>query len=253
LWAKLSDQSVAIPIAARWIGGVIAFVAFALLLPKTEPKEEIITLASLETKIGKGAVTVMHKSDYDKTYAKLGQEAFDRANALVKWAAITAVISDSCNRLEIIDISDQSTVEQLQWFADCQNGERFQITQQQAEQTRDRFANAEPDEAIAIDDKATKPNSAALDNVNEAVVVGSCDNAVKAALKSRGSYDLAWSYQYREHPDKGRVSVTREFEAQNSFGANISSQYECIVDAKAMELISLRIKEPTGWETLIGQ
>lgn len=233
------------------LGGVFLLViCFALLMKGAS--ESRTSLGTFKAKIHHAAVTEVTKEHYPKLYKNLGVDAIDRANKLSEWAAVVAAEHDQCDQVEIVEISSKSVPEKIEWFADCKNSERFHITEEDAARAQLRW---EPGE-IEVPKETTAPvvtNSAALENVSEVRVVSGCDRIVKAAMKSRGSYDASWSYDYRKHPTKGQVSVTREFEAQNSFGATLSSEYVCIVDAKSMTPVSIRIREATGWETIYGQ
>ena len=97
---------------------------------------------------------------------------------------------------------------------------------------------------------APAPESAVFDDLSEADVVSKCDMAVQSAMRSQGSFDTAWQWQFTRHTATGRVTVVRDFEADNAFGATLSSQYECVVNAADMVLVSLRIREGNGWQTL---
>ena len=83
-------------------------------------------------KIGPGAVIEMKPSDYRDTFNRIGEEAFARANELAKWPAVTAAASPRCDSVEIAAISEQATSQELHWFVDCANGERFRITEAEA-------------------------------------------------------------------------------------------------------------------------
>ncbi|MDZ4139802.1 MAG: hypothetical protein U1D66_13135, partial [Erythrobacter sp.] len=50
------------------------------------------TLAQLEAKVSGDAVLLMDRADHQATYGRLGQTQFDRANELMRWAAIAAGI-----------------------------------------------------------------------------------------------------------------------------------------------------------------
>lgn len=89
--------------------------------------------------------------------------------------------------------------------------------------------------------------------LSEAEIASSCDLAVKSALKSKGSFDTAWSWKFLKDPKSGRVVVLREFEAQNGFGGTISSEYRCLVDAKTKLLIQLAIRQGGDWDIVYNQ
>lgn len=256
-WSMLSRYGFIVKVRHRIFAAIATFVAIPFGMVMSGVPEpfagEGMSLPELEAKLGEHSIIEMDRYEYPELFSKLFADGFVKANSLAKWAGITAAMSERCApKVDIVAVSDLSTREEIQWFVDCENGERFQITEAQARRTRAEF-EVKPTNVEVAQSTPIQPNSAALDDVSEVKVVSGCDRMVKAAMKSRGSYDASWSYDFRRHPTQGRVSVTREFEAQNSFGATLSSEYVCIVDAKSMTPLSIRIKEATGWETIYTQ
>jgi len=259
-WDFLRKNGFVIPKAVFWIIGVAAFFLAASDMPKADKSEksqstQSQSLAEVKIKIHPSAVSRAKQQHYPKLYADLGAEAVNRANDLTEWAAVIGAESDKCNRVEIDEISSKSSKTAIEWFVDCENGERFQITEKDATETRDRWQSVDEDGQLNVTETVATvaPNSSALEDVSEVEVVTRCDRAAKIAMKSQSSFDAAWSWKFMKHPKNGRVTVIRDFEAQNAFGANLSSQYECIVDAKSMELLSLRVREPTGWDVIYSK
>lgn len=215
------------------------------------PKTNAERLIELEAKIGSDAVIEMERDDYGDTFSRIGAHAFERANKLARWPALTAAASERCDSVEIAAISDRATSDALHWFVDCANGERFRITETEAIATKDRFQDTGEQTSATVAPPA--PESAAFDDLSEADVVSRCDIAVQSAMKSESSFDTAWQWELTKHAATGRVTVVRDFEAENAFGASLSSQYECIVNAADMELVSLRIREGGSWKSLYSK
>lgn len=100
-----------------------------------------ITRAELEAKVAPDAVMLMKRSDYPKMYAKLGARRFAAANGLTRWAALAAAEHGGmCDRVSMVNLSDRTSRASIVWFADCANGQRVMIDQEQAEDVRKRFA-----------------------------------------------------------------------------------------------------------------
>lgn len=100
----------------------------------TETKE------TLQARVAGDAVMLMDRESFSDTYAKLGEQQFQNANDLTRWAAIAAVAQGpDCDRVEIIGISGRSTREHVEWFVDCENGERILVEQPEAEKARLRY------------------------------------------------------------------------------------------------------------------
>lgn len=196
----------------------------------------------------------MTRAEYGTTYSRLGSSQFDNANALMLWAAIAAAESDQCNRVEVVAVSDKATREELQWFVDCANKERFQIKQAQAEAAQSKYDPAvKPEEREAAKKVAVaEPKSARWKDFNMAQAITACSTLVRSAMLNQGSFDAAWSYDSEKNDDTGIVTIQQDFEAQNGFGGTISSRYHCEIDTKiGGRITKLKIREPDGWRDLI--
>lgn len=99
-----------------------------------------VTLAELEQRIGEDAVLPMTRDKYPDTFRKLGASQFRRANDLTRWAALAAAEHRGmCDSVALIAVSDAATRDQIIWFADCDNGQRIMINDDQAEDVQRRF------------------------------------------------------------------------------------------------------------------
>ena len=61
--------------------------------------------------------------EYPKTYNSLGGAAFDRANSLVKWAAVAVIEKGSCD-IDVVMVSEKSSANVLNFFAICKDGRK---------------------------------------------------------------------------------------------------------------------------------
>lgn len=251
VWQKLEDMGASIPTIARAITGFLACCVSIATGTLPEPVSDETLLASLEVKIGSGAVYEMEQTEYSETFQRLGEEAFTRANGLAKWPAIGTATSEKCNKVAVVEISDAATAQDLAWLVDCDNGERFRFSEAEAVAVRDYFKNE--GDGQQLDLITPTPDSAVFDDISESEIVTKCDIAVKSMMASKSSFDTSFGWDFSRHTATKRVTVLREFEAQNGFGATLSSQYECVVDVANMEFVSLRIQEPTGWTTLYSE
>lgn len=115
----------------------------ALVVKDVEQAAGPVTIEKLEALVGPDAILLMDREGYPDTYAKLGNQQFQKANDLTRWAAIAAVARGSaCDRLELIGVSGQSSRERVAWYADCENGARIFIEQPEAEEAKLRFGSA---------------------------------------------------------------------------------------------------------------
>lgn len=248
-WAKVTAVIGALWLLSDLVGSVIGFMA------AQSPAQPAKTVSQrLVDKVAPDAVMPMDRDGFRKTYAKLGKKQFDNANDFMKWAALAAAESDKCDRVEIVAISDRATAKQLQWFVDCANKERFQITQAQAIAVRDKLdPKATPEVKVAANTlPVAVPKSDRWKNFNERVAVSNCKALVQSAMTDRGSFDAAWTWDSEKDDETGRVTIQQDFEAKNGFGGTISSRYHCEIDTKlGGRIVKLKIREPDGWQTLI--
>lgn len=212
------------------------------------------TLAQLEAKVSGDAVLLMERADHQTTYGRLGQVQFDRANELMRWAAIAAGESDACSRVETVAVSDQATREQIRWFADCANGERFMISQEQALAALGRYDPEASDEAKALAEatQVAEPASARWKNFDEATAVSACDLTVQNAMLVPGSFSTGvnrWAID--KNDETGIVIIERDYETDNAYGMTLNSRYRCEVNTDSGDLVGLSIREPNGWQKLI--
>ncbi len=224
---------------------------------QTAPQEEApakpLTLGEYRAKIGEDAVFDAPRSYYPKLYAKLGGKRYADAMELNDWAALQVVMSPDCDELEVIDISDAAARAKLRWFADCKNGQRFYVSEDEAVALKARLSRTPDSEIVtAAAETAATPESAKLANFDEARAVTECDLLMKGALQSPGSYKSAWSWTATPSPINGRVRIVRSFRARNAFNAELQSEYDCLVDAATNRVIELKFLDRGTWQVVGG-
>lgn len=197
---------------------------------------------------------LMARTDYPKMYKRLGPAKFDEANALMSWAALAAANSKQCSEVTDIGVSDKSTRKAVTWYVDCKNSERFMISEDQAIATRDQYdPNASPEaKARASQVAVAEPKSARWKNFNEGDAVTACRTLVQSTMNNQRSFDAAWTWDSEKDDDTGLVTLEQDFNAQNGFGATISSRYSCVVNAdQGSRIVKLSIREAAGWRKVI--
>ncbi len=211
-------------------------------------------LEQLEAKIADDAILLMDREGFSSTFDKLGEDQFDRANEFTRWAAVAAAESDQCDDVTLVGVSDHATRRQIQWYVDCANRERFQITQEQAEAARVKYdpAASDEDRTEAAEIAVAEPKSARWKDFNERIALSNCQTLVRSSLLDQGSFDTAWSWDSEKDDKTGLVVIQQDFEAGNAFGGTISSRYDCVVDAdNGSQVKELSIREPDGWRKLL--
>lgn len=223
--------------------------------------EEPKTLAEMEAQIGKDAILLMDAEPFHRTYAKLGKARFTDANNLTRWAAIAVASSGRCTIVDDIAISDEATRTELQWFADCSNGERFQVTEAQAKAAQGRYdPGARPEARIAglrvampqPQAKGRLPTSGSLADFDEIEAVSRCNVAVEKTMLVPGSFSIGWTqWAIAKDASTGKVTIQRDFKSENAYGMRLNSRYSCVVDVKSGAITGLSIRQPDGWKKLL--
>ena len=71
------------------------------------------------------AVIEMTPDGFPKMYERLGATDFARANVLSRTAARKASGDESCDRVDLVGVSDASSSAAIEIYVDCKNGQRF--------------------------------------------------------------------------------------------------------------------------------
>lgn len=270
IWQKVRDKGHTTPIYGRAIFSVILFAIYAATLSADQSTGSVadagdasgnaevadpiaIRLAELQSTIASDAVSEMTRADFSETYNKLGQSQFDKANELATWAAVAAAESEACPSVDLVGISERATRENLQWYVDCGNSERFFIDQTQAEAMLAKYdpTSTPQDRASAERVAVAEPVSARWKNFDEAGIVSACDLLVKQQMLVPSTFSTGWSrWAIDKNDETGIVIIERDYKSENAYSQKINGRYRCTVDADEGELVGLSIREPDGWRTL---
>lgn len=178
--------------------------------------------AALQRKIESSAIDPITKSSYPKLYAAWGEDWVKRLNDMQPRVALKVAASSSCDRVEIIGLSDVRSVPRKTavFFVDCANGKRYYVTDAE-------LATAGP--AASKDSKtAAISDSAALE---------SCEAAIKKQL----AYPLSFSRHFlntsifRAKVGGGNIAVDFMFDAKNQLGAELPMKAHCIIDDQGLQ------------------
>jgi len=189
-------------------------------------------------------------------YNALGPQLFSRVAALEPGAIYAAAESNKCDSVEASAvITRKSSKSGVVWYADCKNGNRFVVTQTQAQAALERAT----DMKLAANDleesctSETLPMCMASDaqkaaQNHEAEIVSACDMAVKSALVGDSSMDWTWNVGIGKDDD---LKIARGFKAVNAFGANLKHRYFCTYDSGRHGIKELTIEGPLGSQRII--
>lgn len=248
------------------LGIAAAFVAMMLTVEPTphsggrsNAKQEASSSGAHDAIVAKAKAALEGLTDYTRkeypdTYKRVGPATFKRLGEFERGAIYAAAESDRCDKVSYSGASDRSKANAALFFVDCDNENRFMISQAQAEQALQRFGKRALHEVNLAESCTTSTvalcsATSAQRAMSEAEAATICDMIVERALVS-GDADTDWSWNYSL--GKGNtVRVVRGFTSTNGFGAKLKSRYFCDLDASTKEPTRLVIETPYGTEKLI--
>lgn len=197
------------------------------------------------------------RAEYGTTYKRVGATSFAKLNELEAGAVYAAAESKSCDKVVDAAVSDRSKRDDALWYVNCANENRFMVSQKQAADALARFkegnlASRKLDASCTLSSVAmcgaTSAQRAALDN--EVALANACDFVLDKVLVSPSSLDMvgSWSISFGKNDS---VTISRNFDSQNSFGAMIRSRYRCTINAATSNITGFVIEGPTGTNKVI--
>lgn len=152
------------------------------------------------------------KKAYPKLYRQWGDTGVKKINTLMPKAALAIAKESTCDRVEMVDVSDARSKpgKQIVFFVDCANKKRFFISENEI--------NAGANVAAEQDKK-----------FDSAAAVKQCDNAIKAQLNNPGTFSGHITDTLVSKNANGNIVVTRGFTAKNGMGMKIDYQARCVL------------------------
>ncbi|EER62425.1 hypothetical protein AcdelDRAFT_0109 [Acidovorax delafieldii 2AN] len=171
--------------------------------------------------IADNAVMLITQKSYPNTYAAWGEKGIECINALMQPAAEIVASSPGCDRLEVLELSNQrsSPPDNIVFFADCANGNRFYITESEILAKR---------KTVSQNDKAKWLDEQQLLEISQ--------EAVRTRVK--GSCSFTGGSVYRAVV--GRTVVTVEFEVMNDAGTTAVAK--CYFDGLSLAEVELSLR-----------
>lgn len=153
------------------------------------------------------------RDQFPKLFAQLGA-AVDRIQPVREGAALAALRSGRCDRVELSEIATQTSAEDLRAFVDCSNGERFYFTESQ-------LAAEAP--AVAQSDRT----------IGRADAIQACAEAARAVAMYPSLLDAhTWAgASFDANKTTGGARVLLDFEAANALGAKLPYRADCLFPA----------------------
>lgn len=237
---------------------VVALVAVPPMSEEAKAAAEAERVASEHQEVLKAALVAPDGYTYTrdgdpKTYELVGAEAFETLSDLEPGAFYAAARSESCDKTGMGDVSlNMSKKDAPLWFIDCDNGNRFMITPDEAAEAAKLLEAGALTKIDRAPDCTTTSVAAcsitkAQKNADETTIVSLCDMGVESVLISDPDWNWSWDYAFG---DGDNVVVTRGFKAQNAFGAELKHQYRCEYNAATNSLVDVKLTGPTGTQDI---
>ncbi|WP_156496274.1 hypothetical protein [Eikenella sp. NML03-A-027] len=180
---------------------------------------------SPESKIAAGILDFKYtQKDYPKLYQRWGKAGVAKINELLPQAALLVANESTCDRVEIVEVSDSKSKprSQIVFFADCANGKRFYVSE----------ADIKGQASVtAVQDK----------QVDEAAAINLCDAAIKRQLANPSTFSGHILDTGTSIGATGNIVVTRGFTAKNNAGMEIEYRARCVITDTDVE-VSMAMK-----------
>jgi hypothetical protein len=165
-------------------------------------------------KIEAGAVYDIDRKNSPKLYQAWGKAGIDKLNRLQPLVALKAAESPNCDRVEYVSISDNRSVPRKRavFFADCRNGQRFYISEDEL-QTQSTVAS----------------ESDLMESLSDGDAIARCEALVRQRLNRPSSFDKkALTTNVQRFKTLGRVRVSFDFTGTTGLGIEVKSKAECL-------------------------
>lgn len=203
---------------------IVIPVVLAIIAPKDKKKSESETQTveqkeivqvkekDIKSKIPDNVYWMMTKKDFPKAYKQWGQKGLDKINSLAPQVSELVAKSKKCDVLSEVALSDAKSKpkKNIVFFADCKNGERFYISEEDIVNQRS---------AVSLNE--------AFENLDKESYYRSCLNAVKARANHPSTVDSSIFGRNIKATPTGGVFVYMDFTAKNSFGLEEEFNAQC--------------------------
>lgn len=173
----------------------------------------------VSSKIDPSAVFLIEGKGWERTRETWGDEWVKRINDAMPKAAQKVAKADECDYVEMVGLSDsRSTPRQsFSFYADCRNGRRFYVSD-----------NDLKSEVAAVS------NNAKTAAIVDAQAIAACEDAVKDQLHYPLSFDRHMLSTSVYRAPQGNVAVDFDFDAKNGFGAELPHHARCVIDDRGI-------------------
>jgi len=181
---------------------------------ETQQEKTKLSEQELEKAVSK-AVWEMTPDQFPRVYEQWGADWVDKLNAMQYEAARKVAQAPSCDSISIIGLSESRSVpkQSAVFFADCANGERFYVSDEDLQNNQ------------AIQSKQEQ-----MSDLTDSKAIEQCENAIMTQLTHPSSFSHTWLGQDVYRPATGNVVATIDFEAKNALGLDIPMSARCVFD-----------------------
>ncbi|MEN3974781.1 hypothetical protein [Emcibacter sp. SYSU 3D8] len=182
-------------------------------MPEPQP------VADVSSKIDPSAAFLIEGGGWDRTREAWGAEWIRRINAAMPKAALKVARSDECDYVEMVGLSDSRSIprQSFSFYADCRNGKRFYVTEDELKS-----------EAAAVS------NNAKTAAIGDTQAISACEDSVKMQLHYPSTLDRHMFSTSVYRAPQGNVAVDFDFDAKNGLGAELPHHARCIIDDRGI-------------------
>ena len=191
------------------------------------PTPNAVITPTPDSRINEYALMEMTQKSFPKMYSRLGANAFKRANNLIKPAALKALESPKCDRVDTVSFSEKSTSKNIRYFVDCQNGERILVDE----------VDLKSGNVVLTENQKAK-------SISDTKAIQLCIAQIKRRLNFPSTFDSSWYKQgtYRSKTNS-TVTVTVDFTAKTGFGLELPASAKCVVSQDGVKNEDVTIYE----------
>lgn len=177
--------------------------------------------ANAAAPISSSALSNYTREQYPKTFNVWGESGVERIKALELVAVSKASESDRCDSVSYAGLSEQRSTPttNIVVFADCDNGERFYVSE---------------------DSVSSKPVAQSDKALSSAKAIEMCKSMILEKAKYPSSVDFGvFGSAASANKTTGNSVVTVDFQAKNDVGGVVSMSARCVLPEKGRPEIQL--------------
>lgn len=174
-----------------------------------KPAEQPPAASQAKAEIPDYVLSPYTPSDYPVVFEKYGSRIAD-LERFRRAAAEKAAGSPSCDKVAVAEVSDRGSINDLQFFVDCENATRFRFSETE-------LASGSP---VRSESQKAYGRTEAAQMCKRLIE----NNVVHPSTLGVNLFDV----DYQKFETTGAASVTMNFKAKNSFGVELKYKARCL-------------------------